>query len=141
MVAALIHVIKVAFEEMVSDSANFTSPSKSALIATLGGFRARKIPTPHNLKTLLLQIVLCEFILKPAATIAAIKLGMPLQHLPFWERVGLCRLYQAESVLPAKVLDEAQGANSNQKRVLFPEGEMAWAPLGVYALFPKITVK
>ena len=117
-------VIKVVFEEMVSGSADFTSHSKSALIATLSRFGAREIPTPHNLRTLLLQIALCEFFLKPAAAIAAIKSGIPSQHLPFWEKVGvqgLYRLYQAKSVSPAKVLemlDEAQGANSNQERVL-----------------------
>ena len=99
-------VIKVAFEEMVSGSADFTSHSKSALMSRFG---AREIPTPHNLKTLLLQIALCQFFLKPAAAIAS-------QHLPFWEKVGVQGLHRLFQVSPAKVLEMLDKAREPIKR-------------------------
>lgn len=72
-------VVKVALTEMVSGSADFTSCSKS----TLSRFGVQEIPTRHNLKTILLQIATWEFMLKPAAVIAAIKSGIPSHHVPF----------------------------------------------------------
>ena len=45
--------------------------------------------------------------MKPAAAIAAIHSGVPVQHFPFWQKIGiqgLRSIYQAMCVSSAKVL-------------------------------------
>ena len=114
-------LVKSSFEEV---SSGFTAETRAGLINIFSRCGCREVPTPQTLKTSILRIALCEFILKPSAAIAEIYSGIPPQHRPFWEKAGyqgLLSLYKAKSVSAAKILemfDEAEGSDLDQERVL-----------------------
>lgn len=114
-------VLKTAFEE---HSSEFTPQTRAGLISIFSRSGFREIPTPQALKSSVLRIAACEFVLKPSAAILEMNSGIPSQHRPFWEKVGiegLLNLYKAKSVSAAKVLemfDEAEGSDLDQERVL-----------------------
>ena len=108
-------LVKSSFEEV---SSGFTAETRAGLITIFSRCGCQEVPTPQILKTFVLRIVLCEFILKPSAAFAEIYSGIPPQHRPFWEKAGyqgLLSLYKAKSVSAA---NEAEGSDLDQERVL-----------------------
>ena len=94
-----------------------------SVIGIFSRFGFRELPTPETLKSSVLQIANCEFVLKPSAAINKINLGIPPQHLSFWQKGsvrGLFSIYMAKCVTAEKVLDmfqDAEGGDPNQERV------------------------
>ena len=92
-----------------------------SVVGIFSRFGFRELPTPETLKSSVLQIANCEFILKPSAAINKINLGIPPQHLSFWQKVsvrGLFSIYMAKCVTAEKVLDmfqDAEGGDPNQE--------------------------
>ena len=96
----------------------------SGLLSLLSHFNSRQIPTPKSIHQHVTNVATYEFLIKPAAALAVIHSGVPQQHRPFWNRMGiasLLSLYKAQSVCPAMVLrmiDDAEGQNATQERIL-----------------------
>ena len=123
-----------AFIESISDHDNrslrsalsakqFTAQTTTELLTILSRFGCREMPTPSNLKQMLLQLAKYEFVTKPYAAICSINQGIPSSHHSFWasRSIGdLWQLYLALGATPSKVIeliDEPECLTSNQSRI------------------------
>ena len=117
-------VLKSTFNEANAHATSFKMETSAGLLELASRFGCRRIPTPVTLKGMFLQIAKYEFILKPAAAIAAINSGIPDNHASFWKGLGvqgIFRVYKAKSVSPAKVLEmlgEVHTLDPNQERIV-----------------------
>ena len=123
-----------AFIESISDHDNrslrsglsakkFTAQTTTELLTILSRFGCREMPTPSNLKQLLLQLAKYEFVTKPYAAICSTNQGIPFSHHSFWASWSisdLWQLYIALGATPSKVIeliDEPECLTSNQSRI------------------------
>ena len=70
-------------------------------------FGCRHVPTHSNLRSLVEQVAQYEFCAKPAAALALIYSGIPLNHKPFWEQknpADIQSLFYRFTITPTKVL-------------------------------------
>ena len=65
---------------------NFPSAMQGDLMNTLSLFGCRNLPTPSSIVELIEQVARYEFVTKPAAGIAMIHSGIPLNHKDFWKK-------------------------------------------------------
>lgn len=113
-------VLKDALGEVLE----FTDETYDGLINIFSHYGFRQVITPQNLRSSVVRVALCEFVLKPSAVISGINRGIPSQHASFWQELGwsgLYSLYKAKSVSTGKVLkmfSEEEGINPDQERVL-----------------------
>lgn len=88
-------LLKSAFNEANAHATSFKMGTSAGLLELASRFGCRRIHTP------VLQIAKYEFILKPAAAIAAINSGIPDNHASFWKGLGvqgIFRVYKAKCV-------------------------------------------
>ena len=117
-------VLISAFNEADAHATSFKMETSAGLLQLASRFGCRRIPPPVTLKGVFLQIAKYEFILKPAAAIAAINSRIPDNHASFWKGLGvqgIFRVYKAKSVSPAKVLemlDEVHTLDPNQEKIV-----------------------
>ncbi len=117
-------IVKIAMVEVENKLSVFSPEVSSGLISLFGRFDSRKAPTPSNFKQMLINLARYDFFIKPSAALSFISQGVPEQHHSFWSGMGvdgLFALYRAQSVSTAmvlKMLDEAEGSNPSQERVL-----------------------
>ncbi len=69
-----------------SKEKSFPSSLQEELMCTLSVFGCRMLPTPSTLMNLIEQVARYEFLIKPAAGIAMIHSGIPLNHNDFWKK-------------------------------------------------------
>lgn len=84
----------------------FPSSLQEDLMSTLSLFGCRVLPTPSTLINLIQQVAQYEFLTKPAAGIALIHSGIPLNHRDFWANKmpsDIETLYQLLALSPKKV--------------------------------------
>ena len=117
-------IVKKALEEVKQQLPAFSSEVMSGIISLLSRFNSRQIPSPKTFLQQVTNVATYEFLVKPTAALAMIHSGVPQQHHPFWDRMGvsgLFSLYQAQSACPATVLsmiEDAEGLNATQERIL-----------------------
>ena len=86
-------------------------------------FGSRQLPAPDRLRQQIIQASRFEYLIKPAPALQAIRSGIPVSHLPFWEHFTVKDfhlLYVALSASPEKVLellDEPDIVDPNQEQV------------------------
>lgn len=103
---------------------SFGSQLQSRLASILGRFGSRLFPTPANLKIQLIQSSRYECVVKPAAAIQAIRLGIPSYHIPFWQQLSIDQLYDIYLALTAsperiiEMITETEGLDHDQERIL-----------------------
>ena len=118
------NIVKRALEEVKQQLPAFSSEVKSGLISLLGHFNSRQVHSPGTFHQQVTNVATYEFLIKPTAALAMIHSGVPQQHRPFWDRMGvtgLLSLYQAQCACPATVLsmiEDAEGQNASQERIL-----------------------
>ena len=66
----------------------FTAQTTAELLTILSRFGCREMPTPSNLKQLLLQLAKYEFVAKSYAAISSMNQGIPSPHRPFWDSLS-----------------------------------------------------
>ncbi len=117
-------IIKQALREIQCGADSFTLSLKSDLINTLSRFDIREVPTPKNLRLMLINISKYEFLAKPVAANMLMNIGVPAQHKPFWKSVDISKflsIYRAQSVstsMTLKMFENAEGSNEIQSRIL-----------------------
>ena len=72
-------------KEALERNEPFTYTVRAELVNILLRFGYRQVPTHSNLRSLVEQVARYEFCAKPAAALAFIHSGIPLNHKPFWE--------------------------------------------------------
>lgn len=103
---------------------SFRSQLQSRLTSILSRFGSRLLPIPANLKIQLIQSSRYECLVKPAAAIQAIRLGIPPSHVPFWQQLSVDQLYDiylALTASPEKIIEmiaEPVGLDRDQERIL-----------------------
>ena len=118
------NVVKNALNEAEQEQPSFSSQVMSGLVSLLSHYNSRQVPTPKTIRQQITNVARFTFIIKPTAALAMIHSGIPQQHRPFWDKMGIAGLlstYKAQSVCPAMVLmmiDGAEGQNATQERVL-----------------------
>ena len=101
----------------------FPSPVLNVVMNILSRFGCRQIPKPSNLVTLIEQVVRYEFCIKPAAAIALLHSGIPLNHATFWATKtasDIQSLHHRLTATPSKViskLDLSEASNPSEERV------------------------
>ena len=91
------------------------------MLSLLSHFNSRQLPTQLKFQQMVGQVASYEFLSKPSAMMPS---GVPAQHKPFWEGVGVSALYsiyQAQSASHGtvlKMLEDAVGNDANQERIL-----------------------
>ena len=117
-------IVKKASDEVQQQISTFSSDVISGLLSVLSRFNVRTIPMPSKFKQIIVQIASYEFLSKPSAALTIMNSGVPEEHKPFWEGLGIATLfsiYQAQSASTSTVLKMVEGAvggNSNEERVL-----------------------
>ena len=102
----------------------FSESVCSSLISVVSMFGCREIPKPNSFKELLLKLAHFEFEVKVGPAIAAIKLGIPVQHQDFWKKIRCCDLYSIYNALSVsvdkvlKMIDGCSADNPSQERIL-----------------------
>ncbi len=84
----------------------FPSELHDELTSTLAQFGCRVLPTPSNLMSAIQQVARYEFLTKPAAVIALINSGIPINHRAFWSAKSpsfIQIMFQRLSVSASKV--------------------------------------
>ena len=79
----------------------------SELLLILGSYGCRSSPNPQNIKVLMVQAAKYMFLVRPAAAVSQLNMGIPDLHRSFWAtmEVGkLFKVYKCMSVSTAKVL-------------------------------------
>ena len=110
-------------KEALERNEPFTYTVTAELVNILSRFGCRQVPTHSNLRSLVEQVARYEFCAKPAAALAFIHSGIPLNHKPFWERknaTDVQGLFYRMSVTPTKVLsmlEFCEIANELEERV------------------------
>ena len=101
----------------------FTYTVRAELVNILSRFGCRQVPTHSNLRGLVEQVARYEFCAKPAAALALIHSGIPINHKPFWEQksaTDVQHLFYRMSVTPTKVLsmlEFSEATNELEERV------------------------
>ena len=95
----------------------FSSTLLSRLISLLGRYGCREVPTPEKLRQIIVKITHYEYQIKPLAGIAAIRSGIPMEHLTFWNRFTAEKLYSIVVAMcadPSKVIDALFSETKNE---------------------------
>ena len=114
----------VIFKQALScESTRYDTETLEKLLRILSKFNSTKIPQPHCLKKILVDIATYQFQNKPFAAMCAVCQGIPDIHKLFWNQysVGeLHKFYISLTVTPRKVLQITSSVplNKNEKRVL-----------------------
>ena len=117
-------VLRMAYAEIQEKRGSFSESLMCGLQGVLSLYGCRQLPRPDNLRSLTLQLAKFQFALQPSAAICAMRNGIAPQHLPFWKKMTLGKLYQiycALSVSPAKVikmLEDVSVETKAQEKVL-----------------------
>lgn len=101
------HEAAALCDAMKCTDLDFGSDLKSRLTAILAWHGCRAIPQPSNMRQLLLQAANYTFFVKPAAALARMHNGIPVEHQAFWAQMSMRRLhdiYTELSVSTPKVL-------------------------------------
>ena len=86
----------------------FPDDMLSELLLILGSYGCRSSPNPQNNKVLMVQAAKYMFLVRPAAAVSQLNMGIPDLHRSFWAtmEVGkLFKVYKCMSVSTAKVLN------------------------------------
>ena len=101
----------------------FSPPVRQRLITILSGFDCTNVPTPANLKQILLQVARNQFLRKPMAASAEVHSGIPECHRSIWTKKtvrSLMALYKALSANVESVIqqiEEPEFLNRNEGKV------------------------
>ena len=82
-------------------SDKFTSDLTTRLVGLLSRFQCRDIPTPSQLRSLLIQVARFEFEVKPMTAVNSINSGIPKEHKHFWKVMSVRMLYDIYEMLTA----------------------------------------
>ncbi len=114
-----------AFESIQKGNKSFSSELQKELLSILSAFGCRELPTPGNLRRILIEVAHYEFIMKPKAATVVVYSGIPKPpHSAFWVDMGvgnLSTIYEALSVSPKRVLgllENVNGQNLSEERVI-----------------------
>ena len=100
-------VERLTLNAALSSSTPFTPAVAKDLVNILSRFGCRIVPTFSTLSKLIEQVARYEFCSKPAAAIALVNSGIPLNQEPFWEKMSASDthiLFYEMAVPPSKVL-------------------------------------
>ena len=89
----------------------FPDDTLSELLQILGSYGCRSSPKPQNIKVLMVQAAKYMFIVRPAAAVNQLNMGIPDLHRSFWATMEVSKLfkvYKCMSVSTAKVLSLLQ---------------------------------
>lgn len=117
-------VMKDAMSVVQQQVHSFPPKVRDGIVALFSRFNSRQLPTPATFKQMVINVARYEFISKPAAAVMLLHKGIPKEHQPLWTGMGvngLYALYKAQSVsteMVLKMLEEAEGANQSEERVL-----------------------
>ena len=111
LVAAFIDCISTLEQQLVRNALKctyFEEKARADLISLFSRFGCCEIPTPMNLRKIIIESAKYEFLHKPAAASVMIHFGIPDDHKGFWKNLGtggICNLYSLLSVTSEKVID------------------------------------
>jgi len=101
----------------------FSEDLQTKLVAIISRFGGRQVPTPLNLKNLVIQLAKYQFQSKPMIATVAAHSGIPDFERPFWESRGVGgvhSIYMSLVATSAKVLamiEEPDGMNASENRI------------------------
>lgn len=96
---------------------------KSRLIEMLGNLGCRKIPSPSNLKQLVISIAKYQFFVKPLGIIYTLRSRVPVGYHKFWTQLTVEKLFSLYQILNAKpssvikLINEPELMNASENRV------------------------
>ena len=102
------HEASIVRDALAAKGDKFSSILSSRLISLFGRYGCREVPTPENLRQNMVKITRYEYQSKPLAGIAAIRSGIPVEHLALWSQFTVEQLFSlvvAMNADPAKVID------------------------------------
>ena len=98
----------------VKDASNTLSTGQllpiliSKLTTLLRHYGCRSLPTPENVKRLILEVARHEFMIKAAGATCSMHAGVPEEHKSFWSKYSVKELYGIYKLLiesPVKVIE------------------------------------
>ena len=101
----------------------FTSSLTVILLAILSRLGCTQVPTPLNIRQLLIDAAKHQFKIKPLGALYSVYSGVPVQYQPFWRQFStekLFDLYKALNATPRAVLEminEPECLNLAESRV------------------------
>ena len=96
----------------------FPVPVLNEVMNTLSRFGCRQISKPSNLVTLIEQVAKYEFCIKPAAAIALLRSGIPLNHTTFWANRTASDIQSLHHHLTTTLkLDLSEVTNPSEERI------------------------
>ena len=107
-----------------SAEGSFTPHLAESLLNTLSSMGCREMPTPGNIKQLILQVARYELIRKPLGALLSLHCGIPSQYHAFFGTFSVHQLYELYKALNATpgavihMIEEPVETSSNQSRVL-----------------------
>ena len=98
---------KIIKEALAVNVESFPPNVMQDLIGILANFVCRSPPKPSTLTSIIEQVGICEFIVKPAAGIRLINSGIPKSHQNFWMDLsidGVKKIYDNLTISSDKIL-------------------------------------
>ena len=102
---------------------DFPNDQKSKVISILSKFECSEIPTPFNLKALLISVAKYLFLVKPLGLLYAMRSGVPKIYNGFWEEFTVAEMFNFYRFLNAtpssviKLIQEPELTNAGENRV------------------------
>lgn len=102
---------------------NFPNDQKSKVIGILSRYECSDIPTPFNLKALLISVAKFQFLVKPLGLLYAMRSGIPKIYIGFWEGYTIEEMfnfYRLLNATPSSVINliqEPELTNDGESRV------------------------
>lgn len=93
------------------------------LLSLLSRLGCREVPSPQNLRRLVVEVAKHEFIAKPLRVLYVMNSGVPAPHMDFWKRFSIDELYDFYKELTAtpanviRMIKEPDTVNSAQENV------------------------
>ena len=102
---------------------DFPNDQKTKVISILSKLECSEIPTPYNLKALLISVAKFQFLVKPLGLLYAMRSGFPKIYNGFWEEFTIEEMFKFYTLLNAtpssviKLIQEPELTNAGENRV------------------------